>query len=100
MGHSPRLSAQTVVVLEELLRAPAQWRYGYDLMKATGLSAGTLYPILARLHEYGWLVAEWDTAGEAGRPPRHHYRLTQTGRAGAKEMIARAASAALQLRHA
>lgn len=100
MGRAPRLSAQTVVVLEELLRAPAQQRYGYDLMKATALSAGTLYPILARLHDYGWLVAEWDAAGEAGRPPRHHYRLTPGGRAGAKDMIARAASAALQLRHA
>lgn len=100
MGRSPRLSAQTVVVLEELLRAPSQQRYGYDLMKATSLSAGTLYPILARLHEYGWLTAEWDTASEAGRPPRHHYQLTPTGRAGAKDMISRAARAAFQLRHA
>ena len=43
--------------LERVLRAfladPAAPRYGYDLMKASGLPSGTLYPMLARLQEQG-----------------------------------------------
>jgi DNA-binding PadR family transcriptional regulator len=91
--HSPRLSPQTVGILEELLRQPASWRYGYELLKATGLAAGTLYPMLARLSEFGWLAAEWSAPTEPGRPPRHHYRLTPEGRVGARDMIARALAA-------
>jgi DNA-binding PadR family transcriptional regulator len=81
-----------VTVLDELLRAPAKWRYGYDLMKATGLAAGTLYPILARLSDYGWLESSWDDPAVEGRPPRHQYKLTPNGRIGARAMRERAAA--------
>jgi len=97
MTRAPRTSPQTVVVLDELLRQPA--RYGYDLMKATGLAAGTLYPILARLTDHGWLAAEWAEPQAAGRPPRHHYKLTPDGRVGARDMIARSAQERPSLRH-
>lgn len=92
MATRPRISRQTVDVLAELLRTPGKWRYGYDLMKVTGVAAGTLYPILARLADAGWLASEWDRAAEDGRPPRQNYRLTPSGRAGAREMIARASA--------
>jgi DNA-binding PadR family transcriptional regulator len=55
------------------------WRHGYELILETGLKAGTLYPVLARLADRGWLDARWETAGPPGRPPRHLYRLTTTG---------------------
>jgi DNA-binding PadR family transcriptional regulator len=93
------MSPQTITLLEELLRHPARWRYGYDLIRETGLSAGTLYPMLARLAGYGWLAAEWsDEPEEPGRPHRHHYRLTPAGRAGARGMIVRALAAGHSIR--
>ena len=92
MARPPRFSHQTVAVLEELLRRPSARRYGYDLMKSTGLAAGTLYPILARLTECGWLEGEWDEPAATGRPPRQNYRLTPTGRVGARDMVARTAT--------
>ncbi len=70
-----------------LLAQPASWRYGYDLMKETGLASGTLYPLLARLHEAGILEAEWRPAPKLGRPPRHVYRLTQAGVVAAREAV-------------
>ena len=88
---APRFSPQTVALLQELLRSPLRWRYGYELMKDTGLASGTLYPILARLDELGWLESEWEEAAQPGRPPRRRYRFTSDGRAGAREMTARAA---------
>lgn len=72
-------SEQTTQVLLALAEDPAAWRHGYDLCQQTGLKAGTLYPILIRLADRGWLETEWETEIPAGRPPRHLYRLTETG---------------------
>jgi DNA-binding PadR family transcriptional regulator len=53
--------------------------HGYDITRHAGVSAGTLYPMLARLEAQGLLTAHWTPAVEAGRPPRHVYRLTAAG---------------------
>jgi len=89
MVGSLRMSRQTVRLLEALLSSASSWHYGYDLSRGTGLKSGTLYPILMRLTERGWLEARWDAA-EPGRPPRHMYRLTGVGAKAARaEMGAR-----------
>ena len=74
-------SPQARTLLSTLLSTPDRWWHGYDLSKETGLKSGTLYPILIRLSEQGYLDAEWRAPAQAGRPPRHVYRLTATGRA-------------------
>jgi PadR family transcriptional regulator PadR len=81
-----RRYAQTVKVLEEFLSNPRAWRYGYDISRNTELKSGTLYPILVRLAEHGWLETHWETA-EVGRPPRHMYRLSANGMSAACEMV-------------
>jgi len=75
---TPRLSPETLQVLERFLDRPADWRYGYELSRSTGLKSGTLYPILMRLEKYTLLEARWVTT-EDGVPPRHTYRLTPNG---------------------
>lgn len=75
---TPRLSPQTLLVLERFAERPTVWRYGYELSRETGLKAGTLYPILMRLAKYSLLEAKWITT-EDGVPPRHTYRLTSNG---------------------
>lgn len=75
---SPRLSPQTLLILESFLVRPTAWRYGYDLSRETSLKSGTLYPILMRLAKYGLLETKWVTI-EDGVPPRHTYRLTPKG---------------------
>jgi DNA-binding PadR family transcriptional regulator len=62
------------------------WRHGYDLSKETGLKSGTLYPLLLRLAERGWVEARWDEPEYPGRPPRHLYRLTAQGETVARDM--------------
>jgi len=56
-------------------------------MKKTGLKSGTLYPILMRLKERGYLKAEWDISSPTGRPPRQHYELTPQGKAYARDAM-------------
>lgn len=75
---TPRLSPQTIRVLERFASRPSAWQYGYELSRETGLKSGTLYPILMRLAKYGLLETKWLTT-EEGVPPRHTYRLTAKG---------------------
>ena len=72
-------SQQTRAILEALLTQPLDWQYGYELSKRMGLSSGTLYPSLIRLHDRGLLDAKWIEAERPGRPARHAYRLTPSG---------------------
>jgi PadR family transcriptional regulator PadR len=81
-----RLSPQTVQVLDVLLRAPASWRYGYDISRDTGIKSGTLYPMLMRLTQHGLLATCWKIV-EPGKPPRHMYRLTSDGLRSARECV-------------
>ena len=60
----------------------SRWRHGYDLSRELGLRSGSLYPILIRLADRGFLEARWDNAAERG-PRRHEYRLTSAGAAAA-----------------
>lgn len=73
-----RLSPQTLLVLDTFLEESTEWRYGYEISRATGLKSGTLYPILMRMEERRLLETKWES-GEPGRPPRHMYRLTPEG---------------------
>ncbi|MCL6561991.1 MAG: PadR family transcriptional regulator [Firmicutes bacterium] len=57
-------------------------RYGWELASVlhdAGLIAGegTLYPLLARLREMGWVDTEWKPSPHG--PPRRYYRLTVAG---------------------
>lgn len=85
-----RLTRTTTSALLAFLEAPRNWRYGYDLMKVADLSSGTLYPLLARLTEDGWLESRWEESEFPGKPPRQLYRLTATGRVKARDALTRA----------
>jgi PadR family transcriptional regulator PadR len=79
MGRYRRPSKQMLVLLEALSARTQDWRYGYDLIKETGLLSGTLYPLLMRMTDQGLVEAEWREPTQIGRPARHVYRLTAAG---------------------
>lgn len=85
-----RLTRTATRALRAFLEAPRSWRYGYDLMKVAELSSGTLYPLLARLTEDGWLESRWEESEFPGKPPRQLYRLTAAGRVQARSALERA----------
>ena len=76
-----KLSEPARRVLAAMLDAGSGWSYGYELCQKTGVKSGTLYPLLVRLRDYGFLEAQWQEATQHGRPPRHAYRLTKSGKA-------------------
>jgi len=65
--------------------------YGLEILRRLetdsdlALSAGTVYPLLARLKAEGLLDSEWVEEAEAGHP-RKYYRLTPAGRKRGIEM--------------
>jgi DNA-binding PadR family transcriptional regulator len=88
-----RMTLQTQLVLRALLEDPAKQRYGLELCELAGLPSGTIYPILARLEQAGWLDSTWEDPSvheEAGRPRRRFYRITRDGAEQAREALARA----------
>lgn len=85
MVRSRSLSAPARSVLAIMAEAGSRWCHGYELCQQAGIKSGTLYPLLIRLEAQGYLEAEWQEPAEAGRPPRHAYRLTAAGRRLARE---------------
>ncbi len=58
-------------------------RFGFDIMDATGLPSGTVYPALRRLEALGLVTSSWEAdaqARKASRPRRRNYAITPTGR--------------------
>jgi len=88
---SPRLNLTypTALVLQALSRG---FHFGFDIMDATGLPSGTVYPILRRLDREGLLKSTWEKqalAQREQRPPRRYYEITGTGEVMLAEAIER-----------
>src|SRR5919202_5318038 len=86
-----RLSVQALELLAVLLETPSEEHYGLDLGKRAGLLTGTVYPLLRRFEQMGWLESRLEDVdpSAAGRPPRVLYRLTGEGERGARAELAR-----------
>ena len=79
MTRTRRPSAATLKILNSLAAAP-NGLHGYALMQASSLASGTLYPILKRLTDRGWLEKHWESGEDVTGPPRRIYTLTALGR--------------------
>jgi len=74
ISHTSALILQTI---------GAGYAYGFDVMEATGLPSGTVYPALRRLEKDSLILGSWEDAHSAfrqDRPRRRNYRLTRLGR--------------------
>ena len=83
-----RLTEQSLRVLKVFLDEPRAYS-GAALMKAIGLSSGTLYPILMRFEDAGVLDSAWESESPQalGRPRRRLYTITGEGQRIAREAL-------------
>ena len=84
-----RISAQTLKVLGVLMTHPKAELSGADIARTTKLASGTLYPILFRLENAGWVQSQWEMEEpqKLGRPRRRLYRITGTGTRKARAAV-------------
>lgn len=79
-------------ILRSLIEDPTAAHFGRQLSTATGLSSGTLHPILARLEALEWVDSDWEDIDpqRAGRPRRRYYRINERGLSLARTSLAEA----------
>jgi PadR family transcriptional regulator PadR len=80
MNSSPNLTYPTALVLHALASG---YTYGFDIIDATGVPSGTVYPLLRRLERMACVESRWESESKAakdGRPARKYYRITGQGR--------------------
>ena len=90
MAKDIRLSGPTLKMLKLFVEKPLERRSGVEIARATNIGSGTLYPVLQRLENAGWLKSEWEKIEptEAGRPRRRLYKLTGQGQTKAVKALA------------
>lgn len=79
MSDTPRLSHTAAIILQTVDQG---LRYGFDIMDATGLPSGTVYPALRRMEAEGLITSRWEPEKKAvaeQRPPRKYYKITRAG---------------------
>ena len=76
-----RMTLQVQLVLRAMLEDPHRELYGLEIVEATGLPPGTIYPIMARLEAAGWVDSRWEVIDQRaeGRPRRRYYRFAADG---------------------
>lgn len=73
MSHTAALILQAVA---------SGYRYGFDVMNATGLPSGTVYPALRRMEDAGYLHSRWErpkSAQREQRPARKYFEIRRSG---------------------
>ena len=83
-----RLSISALTVLQAIANG---YEYGFDVIDATGLPSGTVYPALSRLERDGFVRSAWENDAEAhadGRPARRYYRITASGSRALNDALA------------
>lgn len=83
------MTTQTLQLLGVLLGEPETERYGLQLAADAGLKSGSVYVVLGRLEQAGWLTSRWEEIDPSaeGRPRRRLYALTGEGRRAGEQAI-------------
>jgi len=92
MAGPVRVTGPLLDVLEVFLRASGAddgELHGWAIMKATKRTGPTVYGVLDRLEDMGWITGRWeDQNPEASKPRRRLYHLTPTGVIDARQILA------------
>ena len=79
MADPVTLTYTSALILETI---SAGHHYGFQIMDATGLPSGTVYPALRRLENANLIASAWEDEEDAfaeQRPARKYYRFTSRG---------------------
>lgn len=92
LKRSRTLGFSTAAILQAI---DAGRRYGLDIMDATDLASGAVYPALGRLERRGFVRGKWEAdqiARQEARPRRRYYEITKDGRTALAHALERFSS--------
>lgn len=102
MAAPARITGPFLDVLELLFAAYAEadnQLHGWAIMKTTKRSGPTVYGVLDRLEDMGWIEGRWEEQQpDQSSPRRRLYTLTPDGLAGAQDILRHRRPAALHAR--
>ena len=91
-SRSRTLGLSTAAILQAI---GAGRRYGLDIMDATDLPSGAVYPALGRLERRGFVRGKWEAESvgrREGRPRRRYYEITKDGTSALHHALGRFAA--------
>ena len=91
MAAPIRITGPLLDILELFLRSWSDKQedlYGWVIMKEVKRSGPTVYGVLDRLEDAGWIRGSWERDPEAGRPRRRLYQLTPIGHVETEKLLA------------
>lgn len=86
-----RVTEPLLDVLEVFLQAfgDDEELHGWAILKATRRAGPTVYGVLDRLEDSGWIIGRWeDQPSSTSTPRRRLYRLTSDGVVAARDLVA------------
>lgn len=87
MKELKRVTEPTLLVLKALVSVSGSSTWGLEIVRATNLKSGTVYPILERLEGLGWVTSEWESNSQRTGPRRKLYRLTSEALTAADTLL-------------
>lgn len=91
MAQKLFLTRTSRAVIAALARSPDAELWGKQICRDADLPSGTVYPMLERLADLGWVAHRWESGDDPQRtasPPRRFWRLTDDGRNHAAAVLA------------
>jgi PadR family transcriptional regulator PadR len=85
-----RVTVPFLKIFSVFVNNPSEKYSGVDVCKETNLKSGTVYPMLIKLNENGWLTSEWEDIDpkKEKRPQRRFYRITRHGLLSGQKILA------------
>lgn len=90
MPRVERVTLPLLQVLAQFVADPRDDWFGLELVRATGLSSGTVHEGLMRLEKAGWVQARWEdrtTSAPHRGPRRRLYQLTAVGAIDGRRLL-------------
>lgn len=74
-----RVTKPTLAVASYLVSLEGKSTYGMEIGRHTGLGTASVYSVLDRFEEYGWLDSHWESDSDRKGARRRLYSLTKQG---------------------
>jgi DNA-binding PadR family transcriptional regulator len=74
-----RVTKPTLAVARYLISLDGKSTYGMEIGRHTGLGTASVYSVLDRFEDYGWLDSSWESDSDRKGARRRLYTLTKQG---------------------